>query len=168
MWASWPCCGGWPAAPRVARTSTWPELRWGRWTRNSPRRSRRSKSLFNRIEQPKVFLAQRCALQQIGPVGQGFAQLLLATPAAYLEVVAVQENLGNAHAGELRRAACNAGSPAGLRPRAGSEERLRYRWRFRRRQRQSSQTRLRPRCPARRESGAWSRPSQRRLPTRLR
>jgi hypothetical protein len=53
------------------------------------------------LQQLAVFLARLRAFQQIGAVGQGVAQLLLAPPAANSGVVAIEQGLGDAQAGEL-------------------------------------------------------------------
>ena len=58
----------------------------------------------NRIQQRLVFLAERRVQQQIRPVGQGLAQLLLAAPAANPGVVAIEQRLRHAQAAKLRRA----------------------------------------------------------------
>ena len=60
-----------------------------------------SSCLADRIQQLAVFAAQGCAFQQIGPVSEGLAQLLLAAPAADGLMVAVEQGLGDFEAGKF-------------------------------------------------------------------
>src|SRR5580658_845864 len=57
--------------------------------------------MLYRIQQLPVFGAQRSMFQQIRAVGEGFAELLLAAPAADGQVVAVEEGFGHRQALEL-------------------------------------------------------------------
>ncbi len=110
------------------------------------------------LDQPPILRAQRRAFQQIRPVLQRLPQLLLAPPAPDLRVIAVHQHLRRAQSAKTPPAACNADSRATLPLRAAIAEPLPHPLRSPRPPRQSSQTRLKPRCPARRESAAWSRP----------
>ena len=53
------------------------------------------------LKEAQVFLAQGSVGEQVGAVGEGFAQLLLAAPAADLGVIAVEQDLGDGEPGEF-------------------------------------------------------------------
>ena len=96
-------------------------------------------------------------LQQVGAVGEGLAELLLAAPAADLPVVAVEEDSGSAEAGELggagvvgvveqaAGAVLGAGDALGISGDVGVGDA------------EALEFAARPRCRAHRGGGAWPR-----------
>lgn len=53
------------------------------------------------MEKKLIFATEGCVLKEVGAVGEGFAKLLLPTPATNLEVVAVEEDFRDREAVEF-------------------------------------------------------------------
>ena len=126
-------------------------------------------SLFSqRFQRPPVLGAQRRPLQQLRPVSQRLLQLLFAPPAPDLGVIAIHQDLRGLKSAKLRRPRVMRIVQQSSRPMLRPRNPLHIHVDLRVRRRQSFQIRSKPRCPARPESAAWSRPPPPPPPARLR